>query len=142
MNPNEVFDRFFNKITILFLRNLHLSGRKMPDLNLADENYLELIFTLEQPTFSELAEAIGVTKSAVTYAVNRLINTGYVSKKRSDEDKRVYYLKPTKKALEYYAEMIKSDEEVVNQLLNCLTEEEQTALVEILSKIEKNIILK
>ena len=54
--------------------------------------YLETIAKLGQPTFSELAEKLEVTKPSVTTLVAKLIRMGYVKKLQSNQDRRVYHI--------------------------------------------------
>ncbi len=65
---------------------------EMQDLTATQFNYLEIIGELENPTFTELASAMGLTKPSVTTAVDRLIIKGLVRKVQSDSDKRSSHL--------------------------------------------------
>lgn len=51
----------------------------------------------EEPTITELANLMNVTKPTLTTAVNKLMKLGLVDKTQSTEDKRVHYLKLTPK---------------------------------------------
>lgn len=55
--------------------------------------YLNVIEQMKDCTVSKLAEALHVTKSAVTLKINELVKIGAVEKKQSDADKRVFYLR-------------------------------------------------
>ena len=54
--------------------------------------YLDLIAYKDDCTVSYLADALHVSKSAVTSKVNELIKLGLVVKTQSEKDRRVYYL--------------------------------------------------
>ena len=62
------------------------------ELSLRQVLYLETIAKMEAPTFSELADKLGVTKPSVTALVHKLIRMGYVQKTQSTEDRRVYHI--------------------------------------------------
>jgi DNA-binding MarR family transcriptional regulator len=47
---------------------------------------------LGQPTLTELAEKLQITKASVTNGINKLISLGFVTKHQSNEDKRVYHV--------------------------------------------------
>ena len=47
---------------------------------------------MEECTVSKIADALKITKSAVTLKINELVKQGVVIKKQSEKDKRVYYL--------------------------------------------------
>ncbi len=65
---------------------------EMQDLTATQFNYLEVIGELENPTLTELAAAMGLTKPSVTIALDRLMVKGLVRKVRSDSDKRSSHL--------------------------------------------------
>lgn len=54
--------------------------------------YVNVIDQMRECTVSRLAEALGVTKSAVTLKINELVRQGIVTKIQSSEDRRIYYL--------------------------------------------------
>jgi len=64
----------------------------MQDLTATQFNYLEIIGELENPTLTELAAAMKLTKPSVTTAVDRLVLKGLVRKVQSDSDKRSSHL--------------------------------------------------
>ncbi|MCL2328508.1 MAG: MarR family transcriptional regulator [Bacteroidetes bacterium] len=65
---------------------------EMQDLTATQFNYLEIIGELENPTLTELAAAMKLTKPSVTTAVDRLVLKGLVRKVQSDSDKRSSHL--------------------------------------------------
>jgi DNA-binding MarR family transcriptional regulator len=94
--------------------------------------YLDEIYHLKQPTLTELAEKIDVSKPSATALVYKLERSGYIKKIQSEEDKRSFHILLTEKGeklaalhdgVHYrFAEIIKgilSDEET-RQLLNLL----------------------
>jgi DNA-binding MarR family transcriptional regulator len=80
--------------------------------------YIDAIGALGQPTITELAGKLQITKASVTNGVNKLISLGYVAKNQSSEDKRVYHVSLTAagtqivdakfRALQDYGEFIRS----------------------------------
>jgi len=65
---------------------------EIQDLTSTQLNYLEIIDELDNPTITELASAMGLTKPSVTIVVDRLIVKGCVRKVNSDADKRSSHL--------------------------------------------------
>lgn len=57
--------------------------------------YINVIAMMEECTVSSLAEALRVTKSAVTLKVNELVKQGAVVRVQSEEDRRMYLLRLT-----------------------------------------------
>lgn len=65
-----------------------------------------------------LAELLGVSKPMITAYLTSLLEKGYITKEQSEEDRRVYYVLPTEKAL-HLVEHAKAD---MNRHLDRLTE--------------------
>lgn len=55
--------------------------------------YLNVIDLIEDCTVSRLAEALNITKSAVTLKINELEKQGAVVKVKSEQDRRVTYIR-------------------------------------------------
>lgn len=55
--------------------------------------YLNVISQMQDCTVSKIADALKITKSAVTLKVNELVKQGAVVKTQSREDRRVYDIK-------------------------------------------------
>jgi DNA-binding MarR family transcriptional regulator len=62
------------------------------DLSMRQMLYLETISQMKNPTFSDLANKLSVTKPSVTAIIKKLIKMGYVNKVQSKEDLRVYHI--------------------------------------------------
>jgi DNA-binding MarR family transcriptional regulator len=102
-------------------------------LTISQFQYIDAIHELDQPTFSEVAGKLRITKASVTTGINRLIDLGYVIKTRSNQDKRVFHasltatgkslIKAKYKALNQYGEFIASalTEEEARQFKHTLT---------------------
>jgi DNA-binding MarR family transcriptional regulator len=74
---------------------------QFPELSMRQVYYLETILRMESPTFSDVAQSLGITKPSVTAIVEKLIQKGYVKKVQSEEDRRIFYITPTPKAEEF-----------------------------------------
>lgn len=88
-----------------------------------------------QATVSEVAEYMEVSLSAVTSMADRLVKMGYISRKRSDEDRRLVWLDLNGSGREILEETISRRREVVHGLLGRLSEEDLEALFSIYSKV-------
>ena len=62
------------------------------ELTATQLNYLEIIGELRNPTITELASAMKLTKPSVTIIVDRLVAKGFVRKVHSDVDRRSSHL--------------------------------------------------
>ena len=88
------------KILLEFINTLDLSLKQQQKeagstlgfskLTVHQLQYLDAINDLENPTITELAKKLHITKASVTVGVNKLIKMGFVSKTQSKADKRVF----------------------------------------------------
>jgi len=69
------------------------------NLSVTQIHYLDAIRHLAQPTVSELAEHMKVTKPTATVALEKLDRKGYIKKVSSSEDRRVTYVHLATKGL-------------------------------------------
>jgi len=86
-------------------------------------------------TVSEMAEYMGVSLSAITSMADRLVKTGYVSRKRSEHDRRLVWLELTDTGREVMEETTSRRREIINGLLGRLPEEDLEALNIIYHKV-------
>jgi DNA-binding MarR family transcriptional regulator len=93
------FDQLIDVLIRIFgeLESKALQESELSELSLKQMVYLESIARMEQPTFSDLARRLGVSKPSVTAIVSKLIEKGYVEKMQSAEDKRIFYILLTEK---------------------------------------------
>lgn len=91
MNPIKAIDQLYYNI---ILNELRMMNKNLLYYNITYNSllYLDLISYTENCTVSLLAGMLRVAKSSVTLKVNELIKQGFVEKKQSEHDRRVYYL--------------------------------------------------
>jgi DNA-binding MarR family transcriptional regulator len=93
------------KILLEFIESLDLAFKKMQEelgdragvsrLTLNQFQYIDAIHSLGEPTITEIADKLRITKASVTGGVNKLASMGYVVKTQSSEDKRVFHVSLT-----------------------------------------------
>ena len=67
------------------------------ELTLTQMNYLETINDLHNPSMTELASEMKLTKPTVKVAIDKLIEKGFIYRVKSDEDRRSAHLHLTVK---------------------------------------------
>jgi len=77
--------------------NKHLSESELKSFSNNDYYYLTAIYHLGKPNFSQIADELGLTKSAISILVKKLMKMNLMEKVQSEEDKRVYYINFTEK---------------------------------------------
>ena len=63
---------------------------------------IEIIDALDHPTINEFANFIRISPRNAAYKINSMIRKGYLTKIRSEKDRREYFLEPTQKYYDYY----------------------------------------
>ena len=74
----EILARTFGEMESRFL----MKGL-FAELSMRQLHYVELIHELENPTLSELAYRLDVSKPTVTTTINRLVASGFIEKRAS-----------------------------------------------------------
>lgn len=82
------------------------------DFNISDYYYLTAISNMKHPNFSDVAQALNLTKPAVSALIKRLIRHELIEKIQCAEDRRVFYLAITPKG----KAMIEGDQHLFNRL--------------------------
>ena len=78
----------------------------------------DVIYLLEEPTITQLAETLGISQPNATYKVNNLAAKGYVRKTVSEDDRRECRLQVVNKFYSYYD----TDEAFITQTVEKLSE--------------------
>ncbi|MDO4754474.1 MAG: MarR family transcriptional regulator, partial [Bacillota bacterium] len=92
----QLFIDIYDKFKLNFYKNIFKAFAKKDDTLTVTESFcLEVIYSLKNPTISELSKYLGISQPNTTYKVNELIRKGYVVKKQDENDKRRVKLYPT-----------------------------------------------
>ncbi len=78
--------------TLADMESRAIRESNLGELSMRQIYYLETISGMEQPTPSELARLLGVSKPSITAIVNKLVQKGYLKKVQSGEDRRSFFL--------------------------------------------------
>jgi len=115
-------------------RNLARLARQMQTLNAQYLNHLGIgtgqalilskIFSSIEINQTHLCGMLGLDKSTVTQAVNRLVEAGYVEKRRNPADRRCHRLMSTNMARVFGPQFELADKSLMNALIIDFNEEE------------------
>lgn len=106
-------------------------------LTLSQLQYLEAIYTLGEPTLTEIADKLAFTKASVTIAVNKLAKLNYLVKTRSDDDKRVFHVSLTEKGAALMKAKVQALQNYGSFIRSTLSQGEAEQLEQTLSKLIK-----
>lgn len=87
-------------------------------------------------TVSELAAELGLSTSATTIALNRLVKQGFVDRIRSDDDRRVVWVELSTKVVPRIQQLKEKRKEMFSAFLQSLTDEELGQFKHCLTKIK------
>lgn len=105
------------------------------DLTIRQVIYLEQIEHLGNPTPTELARALRISKPSVSIAIEKLAEAGYLRKVQSDADRRSFHLHLTEKACQAAQAHQRVHEQIAHFLARSLDESELEALGRLLTKL-------
>ena len=87
----------------------------------------------------DLSNLLKVDKTTTTKAIQKLIEAGYIDKKRDDIDKRMYRLYPKEKALEIYTFIIEEENRNIEGCLKNFSIEEKELVNKLVKRMRENI---
>ncbi|MGI6069510.1 MAG: MarR family winged helix-turn-helix transcriptional regulator [Blautia sp.] len=131
----------FNDVLVNLFREIQdieekaLTASEFKDISGNDMHILEAIGNQEPRNMSSVAASLNVTVGTLTIAVNNLVKKGYVTRQRSDTDRRVVLLSLSEKGLAAFLHHQRFHEEMVQALVADMDPEEIQALERALRKL-------
>lgn len=107
------------------------------DLTNNDMHVIEQIGLGDGDNMSSIAKRLNITVGSLTTAMNSLVNKKYVERRRSEEDRRVVYVKLTEKGVKAYRHHEDYHKQMTYAILNKLDKEELPVLVKTLDALEE-----
>lgn len=132
---NEVLVRLFRNINVIEERAICTGDYK--DVTANDMHVIEAIYMEEARNMSSVARSLGVTTGTLTIAVNSLVKKGYVERARSEEDRRVVLVSLSEKGKRAYLHHRQFHEQMIEAIVEELSEEEQAVLEKALVKLDR-----
>ncbi|QKS72711.1 MarR family transcriptional regulator [Paenalkalicoccus suaedae] len=100
-------------------------------------HYIEAISKLYNPTVTDIANAMNLSKASVTAGINKLVESGYAKKMQSTEDKRVFYVSLTDKSASFIQAKTFAAQSFGKKIEETLTPEEAEQFKTILIKLTR-----
>lgn len=139
MSPNETINdilvNLFNEISKL--EEEAIITEEFSDITNNDMHIIEAIGLSGKNTMSVVAKKLGITAGSLTTAVNGLVNKKYVVRKRSDQDRRVVFLRLTDKGTKAYEHHREYHREMTDAVISRLSEEEIPILLKTLNGLSQ-----
>ncbi len=132
---NEILVRLFRDINAIEERAIRTEEYENMTTN--DMHVIEAIGMDGAKNMTSVAKALEVTTGTLTIAVNSLVKKGYVNRIRSEEDRRVVLISLSDKGKKAFLHHQKFHEQMISDVLEELTEEEQQVLEKALIKLNR-----
>ena len=132
---NDVLVNLFRDI--MELEEQAIITQEYQDITNNDMHVIEAIGVKEPKNMSTIAKQLSVTVGTLTIAMNSLVKKGYVIRERGKEDRRVVYISLSEKGLRAYRHHEESHRQMIEAVLENLTEDETESLVKALAKLER-----
>lgn len=129
---NDVLVRLFNEIWEL--EEDAIITEEFKDITNNDMHIIEAV-GLNGGKMSAIAEKLRVTVGTLTTAMNSLVKKGYTVRQRGEEDRRVVYIRLTEKGEKAYHHHEQFHHQMVDAVMQELSEEEITLLVKMLADL-------
>ena len=104
------------------------------ELNLTDFSVLDLLFQKGEQTTQKIGEKMLITSGSITYIINKLEKMELICRNKSETDKRITYIKLTKKGRETLFELLPLQIEKINEIFSDFSREDLINLNHLLKK--------
>ena len=128
---NDILVSLFNDI--LKLVEEAIITDEFKDITNNDMHIIEAVGLSGENTMSVVAKKLGITAGSLTTSVNSLVNKKYVTRQRSEEDRRVVFLKLTEKGKRAYEHHREYHRQMTEAVISRLDENEVTVLIKTLT---------
>lgn len=132
---NEMLVKLFRSINVIEERAIRTD--EYQDVTANDMHVIEAIGMEEAKNMTSVARSLKVTTGTLTIAVNSLVKKGYVERVRSEEDRRVVLISLSEKGKGAYLHHRKFHDQMIDAVVEELTEEEQQVLERALRKLNQ-----
>ena len=132
---NDILVNLFNEI--LKLEEEAIITDEFKDITNNDMHIIEAVGLSGENTMSVVAKKLGITAGSLTTSVNNLVNKKYVTRKRSEEDRRVVFLQLTAKGKRAYEHHREYHRQMTEAVINKLDENEVPVLIKTLAGLSE-----
>lgn len=131
---NSLLVRLFRDIIIV--EEKYIITDEFKDITVNDMHIIEAIGNKEPRTMSTIAKSLHVTMGTLTTGINGLVKKGYAVRIRSDKDRRIVYATLTPKGIKAFKKHANFHIEMVNSIIEGLSDDEASVLTAALSKLD------
>ena len=129
---NELLVELFNEI--LTIEKAALQDSPFKDLSITEMHVIEAI-GLGSRTMTDVADQLGITVGTLTTSINRLVKKEYVTRRRSEEDRRYVEIEITHKGKLAYRVHEAFHHLMVKNMIEGLSNEDNEVLIKSLTRL-------
>ena len=135
------FENLLIQITEIFHQSINaykeeiIKKSKFSDITVSQLFYMEAVYHLGNPTLSELAAHLKISKASTTVGVQKLIEKGLVAKARSEADQRVFHVRLSGRGRQLIEAEVNALADFAERIKHSLSKEEIKRLSRIFKKI-------
>lgn len=133
MTINNILVNLINEIWEL--EEKAIITEEFKDLTNNDMHVIEAVGMGEGGNMSSIARKLNITVGSLTTAMNSLVNKKYVERRRSEEDRRVVFVKLTEKGVKAYKHHEDYHRQMTQAILDKLDKEEIPVLMKTLDAL-------
>lgn len=130
---NDILVYLFNEIWDLE-ENAIISG-EFKNISINDMHIIEAIGTGKDSNMSNIARKLNITVGSLTTSMNSLVAKEYVYRERSEEDRRVVYIRLTPNGQRAYEKHQRFHYKMTDAVIKSLTDEQIPVLTEALENL-------
>lgn len=135
MNLQEKAAKFDELLISIGFHLLQYFAPEGVGLSIKEMLLVEMLGQREVATMSELASVLSLPLTTMTSTVTRMIRTGYLERRRIEEDRRVVLVSLSPQGRAFYEQHRKEHINMATGLLSALPEEEQDQVIAVLDTI-------
>ncbi len=131
---DELLSGTFN--SVLRTEEKSLQNKLTEGLTITEIHTIVAVGLHEVNPMNVVAARLGVTLATLTTAVNKLVDKGFISRTRSEDDRRKVLVSLTKRGKQVYRAHGLFHKKMIDEALAALTEEEERVFVHALAKVK------
>ena len=132
---NELLVKLFNNV--MDIEEKAVITEEFKDLTNNDMHVIEAVGTGDGRNMSSIARKLNITVGSLTTAMNSLVNKKYVVRRRSEEDRRVVFVKLTPKGIRAYKHHEDYHRQMTQAVVDKLDEKEMPVLLKTLDALSE-----
>jgi DNA-binding MarR family transcriptional regulator len=129
----EIYDDIIN------IEEYSIKNGAFKDLSITEIHTIEAVGMYGSQTMSEIATKLEITMGTLTTAIDKLIKKGYVERSRSQVDRRIVNVSLKNKGKLAYRIHEKFHLDMVKEIMNDFSLEEEEILLTALHKLNKHL---